>query len=55
MTNTDTTAIGTLDVPGARLHYETRGSGPTLLLIPGGPMDGRRSLQWCRHLPLTTE
>jgi pimeloyl-ACP methyl ester carboxylesterase len=40
MTNTDTTAIGTLDVLGARLHYETRGSGPTLLLIPGGPMDG---------------
>ncbi|MEU0989208.1 alpha/beta hydrolase [Streptomyces sp. NPDC005953] len=24
-----------LDVPGARLHYETRGEGPTLLLIPG--------------------
>ena len=24
-----------LDVPGARLYYETRGSGPLLLLIPG--------------------
>jgi pimeloyl-ACP methyl ester carboxylesterase len=30
----------TLDVPGARLHYEVRGSGPTLLMIPGGPADG---------------
>lgn len=28
----------TLDVPGARLHYEIRGSGPLLLLI-GAPMD----------------
>ena len=27
-----------LDVPGARLHYEVRGSGPPLLLI-GAPMD----------------
>jgi pimeloyl-ACP methyl ester carboxylesterase len=27
-----------LDVPGARLHYEVRGSGPLLLLI-GAPMD----------------
>ncbi|KAJ9500924.1 hypothetical protein LTR99_006408 [Exophiala xenobiotica] len=25
-----------LDVPGARLYYETVGSGPLLLLIPGG-------------------
>ena len=24
-----------LEVPGARLHYETRGSGPVLLMIPG--------------------
>lgn len=29
----------TLDVPGARLHYQVRGSGPVLLLIPGGPAD----------------
>lgn len=28
----------TLDVPGARLYYETRGDGPLLLLI-GSPMD----------------
>ncbi|RDI51003.1 alpha/beta hydrolase [Nocardia mexicana] len=29
----------TLRVPGARLYYETRGSGPVLLLIPGGGGD----------------
>lgn len=28
----------TLDVPGARLHYEVRGEGP-LLLVMGSPMD----------------
>jgi pimeloyl-ACP methyl ester carboxylesterase len=32
------TATHTLDVPGARLHYEIRGSGP-LLLVMGSPMD----------------
>ncbi|RSN53376.1 alpha/beta fold hydrolase [Actinomadura sp. WAC 06369] len=29
----------TLEVPGARLHYEVRGAGPLLLMIPGGPAD----------------
>jgi pimeloyl-ACP methyl ester carboxylesterase len=29
----------TLKVPGARIHYETRGTGPLLLMIPGGPQD----------------
>lgn len=29
----------TLKVPGATLHYETRGSGPVLLLLPGGGAD----------------
>jgi len=28
-----------LPVPGASLYYEVRGSGPVLLMIPGGPMD----------------
>ncbi|MFI1397617.1 alpha/beta fold hydrolase [Streptomyces sp. NPDC020681] len=32
------TAIHTLDVPGARLHYEVRGTGP-LLLVVGAPMN----------------
>lgn len=31
--------IGTLNVPGASLYYEVRGSGPVLLCIPGGPAD----------------
>ncbi|MFD0369439.1 alpha/beta fold hydrolase [Streptomyces sp. NPDC127114] len=31
--------IGSLAVPGATLHYESRGSGPVLLLIPGGAGD----------------
>ncbi|HYO30110.1 MAG TPA: alpha/beta hydrolase, partial [Thermomicrobiales bacterium] len=30
---------GTLAVPGAELHYEVAGSGPVLLLIPGGALD----------------
>lgn len=29
----------TLKVPGATLYYEVRGSGPTLLMIPGGATD----------------
>jgi len=31
----DHIAQHTLEVPGARLYYETKGSGPLLLLIPG--------------------
>lgn len=27
--------MSVLDVPGARLYYETRGSGPLLLMVPG--------------------
>jgi pimeloyl-ACP methyl ester carboxylesterase len=34
-----TATIGSLNVPGAKLHYEVRGSGPVLLMIPGGPAD----------------
>ena len=33
-------AVHTLDVPGARLHYEARGAGPLLLMI-GSPMGAR--------------
>jgi pimeloyl-ACP methyl ester carboxylesterase len=29
----------TLRLPGSTLYYETRGSGPVLLMIPGGPAD----------------
>jgi pimeloyl-ACP methyl ester carboxylesterase len=35
---TGMTKTHTLDVPGARLHYETQGEGPLLLLV-GSPMD----------------
>ncbi|MFF9849082.1 alpha/beta fold hydrolase [Streptomyces litmocidini] len=31
--------VGTVKVPGATLRYESRGSGPVLLLIPGGAGD----------------
>jgi pimeloyl-ACP methyl ester carboxylesterase len=37
--NAEITEAKTLKVPGASLYYETRGSGPTLLLITGGPTD----------------
>ncbi|WP_138734865.1 alpha/beta fold hydrolase [Modestobacter excelsi] len=39
MTTTAATAVtaGTLGVPGARLHYEVRGSGPLVVLV-GAPM-----------------
>ncbi|GHG75196.1 alpha/beta fold hydrolase [Streptomyces griseocarneus] len=35
----DTVESGTLTVPGAKLYYEVRGTGPLLLLIPGGASD----------------
>lgn len=31
----DTKDMNTVEVPGARLSYETRGSGPLLLMVPG--------------------
>ncbi|MFH7599872.1 alpha/beta hydrolase [Streptomyces racemochromogenes] len=38
-TTTTTPVTGTLGVPGATLYHERRGSGPVLLLIPGGGAD----------------
>ncbi|GAA1547272.1 alpha/beta hydrolase [Kribbella lupini] len=35
-----TKTVNKLPVPGATLHYEVTGSGPVLLLIPGGFTDG---------------
>jgi hypothetical protein len=29
----------TVKVPGANFYYEVQGSGPVLLMIPGGPTD----------------
>ena len=31
--------MATLNAPGATIYYEVRGTGPTLVLIPGGPTD----------------
>lgn len=39
MEDTLTMKRETLQVPGASLYYEVRGSGPVLLLMPGGPAD----------------
>lgn len=36
---TATLKTDTLQVPGANLYYEVRGSGPVLLMMPGGPAD----------------
>lgn len=33
--------MSVLDVPGAQLYYETRGSGPLLIMIPGATGDAR--------------
>jgi pimeloyl-ACP methyl ester carboxylesterase len=33
--------VKTLTLPGAKIHYEVRGSGPVVLCIPGGPADAR--------------
>ncbi|MFG2982250.1 alpha/beta fold hydrolase [Streptomyces sp. NPDC048258] len=41
---------GTLAVPGATLHYEKRGSGPVLLLIPGGAGDAGMYEGIAQHL-----
>lgn len=35
----DTLESGTLAVPGAQLYFEVRGTGPLLLLVPGGASD----------------
>jgi pimeloyl-ACP methyl ester carboxylesterase len=40
----------TLKVPGARIHYEVRGSGSLLLLIAGGPQDAGVFAELARHL-----
>ncbi|HET7466933.1 MAG TPA: alpha/beta hydrolase [Candidatus Dormibacteraeota bacterium] len=39
MAATTTFSKETLEVPGATLYYEVRGSGPVLLMMPGGPAD----------------
>jgi len=40
----------TLAVPGATLYYEVSGSGPVLLMIPGGPVDADAFVDQARLL-----
>lgn len=40
----------TLKVPGATLYYQVRGSGPVLLMIPGGPTDAAIFADLVPHL-----
>ena len=42
--------IDSLKVPGASLYYEVRGSGPVLLMIPGGPADANSFQGIAPHL-----
>ena len=39
MTETAAVKTSVLKVPGASIYYEVRGSGPVLLMMPGGPAD----------------
>jgi pimeloyl-ACP methyl ester carboxylesterase len=47
---TGPTRSSTLKVPGARLYHEIRGSGPLLLMIPGGPADAGVFAGLSQHL-----
>jgi len=40
----------TLKVPGASIYYEVRGSGPVLLMMPGGPADASAFRRIAGHL-----
>ncbi len=40
----------TLNVPDAKIYYEVQGSGPVLLIIPGGPQDAGVFADVSRHL-----
>jgi pimeloyl-ACP methyl ester carboxylesterase len=39
MATTSATRSETMQVPGGQVYYEVRGSGPVLLMMPGGPAD----------------
>ncbi|TVL87425.1 alpha/beta fold hydrolase [Streptomyces sp. SAJ15] len=43
-------ATGTLDVPGAVLHYQVRGAGPLLLISQSGEGDADRTTDLVTHL-----
>lgn len=46
----NTIETATLQVPGAELYYEIRGTGPMLLISQSGEGDARRSEDLVRHL-----
>jgi pimeloyl-ACP methyl ester carboxylesterase len=50
MTQAIETKIETLNVPGADLYYEVRGTGPVLLMMPGGPADATAFRSIAGHL-----
>lgn len=50
MGKASTAKSGILDVPGAILSYEIRGSGPVLLMVPGGPANGSVFQKVAEHL-----
>ena len=59
MINDTTVTTGSLEVPGARLHYEVRGDGPLVVLV-GAPMDATAfapvaDLLAADHTVLTTD
>src|SRR6266404_8709178 len=53
MSTTVPVTTETLKVPGASLYYEVRGSGPVLLMMPGGPADAAAFRNTA--LPLATD
>src|SRR5262249_48338147 len=50
MTQTTTAELTTVSVPAAELYVESRGSGPVLLLITGGPTDAGMFTDLARRL-----
>ena len=50
MSQTIPMKVDTLEVPGASLYYEVRGSGPALLMMPGGPADAGAFRDVAGHL-----
>jgi pimeloyl-ACP methyl ester carboxylesterase len=46
--------MSTLDVPGARLHYEAHGSGPLMLMVPGASGEAGVFERVTEYLPRTT-
>ena len=50
MSQTMPVKTATFSVPGACLYYEVRGSGPVLLMMPGGPADASAFRNIAGHL-----